>query len=356
MAQVRIERLTKTYGDDDAIKDVSLTVESGEFCVILGPSGSGKTTLMNMIVGLAQPTAGEIFVDGLPINHLPPFRREVGMMFQGYALFPHMTVFENVAFPLRARGVADRDLRQSVARMLEIVELNGLDERRPNQLSGGQQQRVALARALVFNPQLLLMDEPLAALDKRLRERMQTEVRAVQRKLRITLLYITHDQQEAMALADKVVVMNKGRIMQIGAPLDIYHRPRSRFVCEFLGESNFLEAVIDDVSDDRISCNVAGTRITAVSDVPVARGRSVTIAVRPERLRRGKQSLSNNTIHVRIADIVDLGAWRRYTAVVESTGQVLHFIEMNNGDTEPADIGSMAELRFDPKDAIILTE
>src|SRR4029078_1076431 len=234
--------------------DCSLAVNAGEFCVILGPSGSGKSTLINMIAGFTAPTSGGIYVDGQPTSGLPPHQRDLGMMFQGYALFPHLSVYENVAFPLRARGVADEALRPRVAEALAMGELAGFERRLPDELSGGQQQRTALARALVFGPRLLLMDEPPAALDRRVRERMQSEIRAIQRKLAITVLYITHDQQEAMTLADVLVVMNRGRGEQVGAPLGGYHRPRTRVVSEVLGDTNLLPVTVESVSGEHVTC------------------------------------------------------------------------------------------------------
>jgi ABC-type Fe3+/spermidine/putrescine transport system ATPase subunit len=262
LERIRLDSLTKVYDRRPVVTDLNLSVEAGEFCVILGPSGSGKSTVMNMIGGFTPPTSGEIYVDGVATSGLAPYERELGMMFQGYALFPHLTVYENVAFPLRARGARTRELQSSVARVLEIVELSGFEQRLPSELSGGQQQRTALARALVFGPRLLLMDEPLAALDRRLRERMQSEIRAIQRKLVITVLYITHDQQEAMMLADKLVVLNQGRAEQVGPPLEVYHRPRTRFVCEFLGDSNILDLTVASAEAPTQSSPVSGPSST----------------------------------------------------------------------------------------------
>ena len=314
MERIRLENLTKIYDRHPVVADFSLSVSAGDFCVILGPSGSGKSSVMNMIGGFTAPTSGEIYIDGEPATGLPPHARDLGMMFQGYALFPHLTVFENVAFPLRARGVRSGELRARVERTLEVVELSDLQGRRPNELSGGQQQRTALARALVFGPRVLLMDEPLAALDRRLRERMQLEIKAIQRQLAITVLYITHDQQEAMMLADMLVVMNQGRAEQVGAPLSVYHRPRTRFVCDFLGDSNIFDATVESIAPGAIVCRAhSGERIIVTAEQPMAIEQLITIAVRPEHIRiSAADRPESNLIPGVIAEILDLGLSRRY--------------------------------------------
>jgi len=232
--------LTKRYGSFTAVDSVSLRVERGQFLTLLGPSGSGKTTILMAIAGFVAPSAGAVLLDGADITALPPERRDFGMVFQGYALFPHMTVAENVAFPLRVRGLsrADRDAR--VRATLDLVQLAAFAERRPSQLSGGQQQRVALARALVFDPALLLLDEPLSALDKKLRAELQDELKALHRRVGRTFVNVTHDQEEALSLSDQVAILNHGRLVQMGAPEELYERPRTRFVADFLGKSNFL--------------------------------------------------------------------------------------------------------------------
>lgn len=245
---------------------------------------------MNMIGGFTPPTSGEVYLDGVPITGLAPYKRDLGMMFQGYALFPHLTVFENVAFPLRARGTNNRELRNRVECILETVELSVLAHRLPHELSGGQQQRTALARALVFGPKLLLMDEPLAALDRRLRERMQSEIRMIQRRLAITVLYITHDQQEAMILADKVVIINQGQVEQVGEPIDVYRQPRTRFVSEFLGESNILDVTVESIEKRNSVPNLDGALYSGdygcTDDHRCTRGYSHTTRARSFFVRR----------------------------------------------------------------------
>ncbi|SDJ24274.1 putative spermidine/putrescine transport system ATP-binding protein [Nonomuraea maritima] len=235
----------KTYGQAVALDDVTLHVEPGEFMTLLGSSGSGKSTLLNVVAGFTRPTSGSVTVDGRDITHDPPYKRDLGMVFQHYALFPHMSVAENVAFPLRRRRVRGAELTRRVDEALDVVELGGLRDRRPAQLSGGQQQRVALARAIVFRPRVLLMDEPLGALDKRLREQLQLEIKRLHTELGITFVFVTHDQDEALTMSDRIALLRDGRVVQVGTPADLYDRPASRYVAEFLGESNLLPAAND---------------------------------------------------------------------------------------------------------------
>ncbi|MBB5081824.1 ABC transporter ATP-binding protein [Nonomuraea endophytica] len=238
---VDVRAVTKRYPGSLALDEVSLHVAAGEFMTLLGSSGSGKSTLLNVVAGFTEPTSGSVLVDDADITGVPPHRRELGMVFQHYALFPHMNVFENVAFPLRRRKVRGAELRRRVGDALEVVELGALGERRPAQLSGGQQQRVALARAIVFQPRVLLMDEPLGALDKRLREQLQLEIKRLHRELGITFVFVTHDQEEALTMSDRVALLREGRIVQVGTPQELYETPASRYVAEFLGESNLLD-------------------------------------------------------------------------------------------------------------------
>jgi len=240
-AALALEGLTKRYGTFVAVEGATLSVERGAFLTLLGPSGSGKTTILMMVAGFAEPSAGRIRLAGRDITALPPERRDFGMVFQGYALFPHLTVAENVAFPLRVRGVGRAARDAKVRGALDLVQLAPFADRRPGQLSGGQQQRVALARALVFEPELLLLDEPLSALDRKLRAELQEELRALHRRVGRTFVNVTHDQEEALSLSDTVAILDHGRLQQVGAPAELYERPRTRFVADFLGKSNFLE-------------------------------------------------------------------------------------------------------------------
>jgi putative spermidine/putrescine transport system ATP-binding protein len=237
---LEVVSVSKSYGGPDVVRDLTLTLRQGEFLTLLGPSGSGKTTTLMMVAGFERPTRGDIRVGGRSVVNDPPQRRNFGIVFQSYALFPHMSVLQNVEFPLRMRGVAKRERRAPALDMLEKVGLGGFQNRKPRELSGGQQQRVAVARALVFDPDALLLDEPLGALDKRLREAMQIEIKAIQRRVGISVLYVTHDQEEAMVMSDRIAVMREGRIVQIGAPVDLYKHPETPFVANFLGETNLL--------------------------------------------------------------------------------------------------------------------
>ena len=239
---VILEDLTKIFGNVVAVDEISLEVRRGEFITLLGPSGSGKTTILMMIAGFQIPTSGKIFIEDEMVIYQPPFKRNIGMVFQSYALFPHMTVFDNIAFPLRMRKFKEKEISKSVARVLNLVELSDYGARYPKQLSGGQQQRVALARAYVYNPPVLLMDEPLGALDKKLREQMQLEIKHFHESLGITVIYVTHDQGEALTMSDRIAVMNKGRIEQMGSPTDLYERPSNKFVADFIGETNLISA------------------------------------------------------------------------------------------------------------------
>jgi putative spermidine/putrescine transport system ATP-binding protein len=285
-AEVRLHELTKTFGSVVAVEDVSATIDPGSFFTLLGPSGSGKTTTLMMVAGFAYPTRGEVFVDGSPVAGLPPQKRDLGMVFQSYAVFPHLSVFDNIAFPLEIRRARRAEIRQRVGEALELVRLQGYDRRLPRQLSGGEQQRVALARALVFRPRVLLMDEPLGALDKKLRAHMQLELKHIQRHLHVTVIYVTHDQEEALTMSDRVAVLHRGRIEQIGTPTELYEAPASRFVADFLGESNFVDGVVVGVSTaGRWLVRAAGgLEFRGVGAAPLQAGQAVTAAIRPEKL------------------------------------------------------------------------
>lgn len=283
---VRFEGVSKTYdGSTLVVRDLTLEVLRGEFLTLLGPSGSGKTTCLMMLAGFESVTTGRISLNGRPINNLPPYRRGIGVVFQNYALFPHMTVFQNVAFPLTVRKRPKGEIRERVARVLETVRLPELGDRRPTQLSGGQQQRVAVARALIFEPQLVLMDEPLGALDKQLREQMQLEIKHLHESLSVTVVYVTHDQTEALTMSDRIAVLNHGRIEQLDTPAGLYEEPKTAFVAQFVGENNEIRGVIEERSGDRCRVRVAGgsmIRARAVSDL--AAGEPTILSLRPERI------------------------------------------------------------------------
>ena len=286
--QVSITNVRRDYGAVVAVDDVSLDINAGEFVSLLGPSGSGKTTLLMMLAGFEQPQSGSITIGGRDVTRVPPNKRDIAMVFQKYALFPHMTVAENIAFPLSMRNVDKGERARKVEAALEMVKLQGYGTRKPAELSGGQQQRVALARAIVFDPPVILMDEPLGALDKKLRQHMQIELKQLQRRLGATVIYVTHDQEEALTMSDRVAVLDHGKLMQYGPPRDLYDHPTDAFVADFLGEMNFIDGVVTDgiVAErgDGSRCTVAlaGGSVTAPAMAGLGTGRAVRLAIRPE--------------------------------------------------------------------------
>jgi putative spermidine/putrescine transport system ATP-binding protein len=313
-----IEGASKSFGEVAALAEVTLGVSAGEFVTILGPSGSGKTTLLKVIAGFETADSGRILVDGSDVTDLDPAQRNIGMVFQNYALFPHMSVARNIAYPLAMRRTAKAEIAKRVAAALEMVELTGMAERLPKQLSGGQQQRVALARATVFQPRLLLLDEPFGALDRKLREQMQLEVRRLQRRLGLTTLFITHDQEEALVMSDRIAVMDKGQLQQVGLPHEIYEAPANSFIADFIGESNILAGVVEagreDVMRVRLehgpTIEVAGRR-----DLPVRAGQRVRVMVRPERfvdLAAGGAPAPANRIDGSVAESAYIGVSDKY--------------------------------------------
>jgi iron(III) transport system ATP-binding protein len=271
-------------GTVTAVDHISLSIQEGEFLTLLGPSGCGKTTTLRIISGFELPSAGRVLLDGKDITHQPPNKRDMAMVFQSYALFPHMTVFNNIAYGLRIQHLSRKEIRERVERVLDLMSLTGLASRRPNELSGGQQQRVALARSLVVEPRVLLFDEPLSNLDAKLRVQMRGEIRSLQRRLNITSVYVTHDQVEAMSLSDRIVVMNQGRIEQLGAPEEIYRYPRSRFVADFIGHANFAETQVEAVQENQATVTILGKTVTLPTRFPTRVGNTLVAVLRPEAL------------------------------------------------------------------------
>ncbi len=304
---IRLIELTKRFEDVVAVDGISLDIERGRFVALLGPSGCGKTTTLRMIGGFEEPTAGRIELGGVDVGGLPPYRRDVNTVFQSYALFPHLSIFENVAFGLRRRGVKGDELRRRVGEALELVGLAGLERRKPRQLSGGQQQRIALARALVNRPRVLLLDEPLGALDLKLRKEMQLELKRIQHEVGITFVHVTHDQEEAMTMADRIVIMNEGRIEQVGTPSELYENPRNAFVAGFLGVSNLLPGTV--VGDDRVRL-ADGTEVRASREALAGRSGVVQIGVRPEKLRLGGGEV--NTLTGVVSESAYIGVSTQY--------------------------------------------
>jgi iron(III) transport system ATP-binding protein len=293
---LRLENLIKEFvgrggeGIVRAVDDVNINIEEGEFITLLGPSGCGKTTTLRLIAGFEFPTDGEIVLDGEKINDQPPNQRDMAMVFQSYAIFPHLNVFENIVYGLKIQRLSSNVIKEKARRVLELTELTGLENRAPNALSGGQQQRVALARALVMEPKVLLMDEPLSNLDAKLRELMRTEIRRIQQTLGITSVYVTHDQIEAMTLSDRIVVMNQGRIEQIGAPQDIYRRPQTSFVADFIGRTNFAGGVVRDINADTVAVELMGQTLNVLKPhAPLSEGQAVKAVIRPEAIQIAEQ-------------------------------------------------------------------
>lgn len=311
---VRFDHVEKSYdGRQLVVQDLNLDIAQGEFLTLLGPSGSGKTTTLMMLAGFETATAGEIYLDGKPINRIAPEHRNIGMVFQSYALFPHMTVAENVGFPLSVRGVTGSVAHERVMRVLDKVGLKGFESRRPAQMSGGQQQRVAVARALVFEPQLVLMDEPLSALDKQLREQLQYEIKRLHHDLGITIVYVTHDQTEALAMSDRVAVFHHGRIQQIDTPTQLYESPSNAFVAQFIGENNTLHGHVSALSGGSCEVTLANGLRLAAQPVGVQQvGQATRLSIRPERIHLNPPSGAVQTlVSGTVVDVTYLGRYAR---------------------------------------------
>ena len=304
---ITLENIRKQYGTFVAVDGANLSIGQGEFFAMLGPSGCGKTTTLKMIAGFEQPTEGRILLEGVDVSTVPPYKRNVNTVFQQYALFPHMTVFDNVAFGPRSKKLDSSTIKSRVMEMLEVVRLADFAQRRPAQLSGGQQQRVALARALVNYPSALLLDEPLAALDLKLREAMQLELKRIQREVGITFVFVTHDQGEALTMSDRIAVMNEGHIEMVGTPEDIYDRPSSVFVASFIGSANLLPGVVESVSGSSVTVRLSCGAVVDSSGSDFAAGESVTVMIRPERITPGGEAIAGRSISGEITDLVFQG-------------------------------------------------
>lgn len=311
MTSITLNNISKKYGDHLAIDNLSAEINQGELVTILGPSGSGKTTLLSVISGLSQPSSGTIFLGNRDVTGLSPAKRNIGLMFQSYALFPHMSVYENIAFPLSIRRIGQSEIRRRVTEILAILQLPGFELRRPSQLSGGQQQRVALARALVFSPDILLLDEPLGALDKKLREEVQIELRRVHRTLGMTTILVTHDQEEALALSDRVLVLEDGRVRQFASPREIYSKPSSTFVAGFLGTANFLEGVVQCVEGQTQLKTVHGA-VVPIAVSTGCGGERMRAVVRPENIALLTPNDAKAVLEGHILDAIFLGQSTRY--------------------------------------------
>jgi putative spermidine/putrescine transport system ATP-binding protein len=353
-AYVAFEHVQKSYdGVSLVVKDLNLNIGKGEFLTMLGPSGSGKTTCLMMLAGFETATNGEIKLDGRPINQVPPHKRGIGMVFQNYALFPHMTVGENLAFPLEVRGIGKSDREAKVKRALDMVQMYDFINRRPAQLSGGQQQRIALARALVFDPSLVLMDEPLGALDKQLREHMQFEIKHLHESLGITVVYVTHDQGEALTMSDRIAVFNDGRIQQLAPPADLYERPDNSFVAGFIGENNKLPGTIEELSGDKALVRLATGEVIDATPVNVTqKGQKTLVSIRPERIEFKPEMMPEGAhmIAAEVLEVIYMGDILR--AVLRVAGSDDFVMKMRNtlGQTRLAP-GEKIRVGWHPQDA-----
>jgi putative spermidine/putrescine transport system ATP-binding protein len=352
MTFLELTDIQKRFGDVPAVLDFNLAAERGEFVSFLGPSGCGKTTTLRMIAGFEQPTEGTIVVDGRDITHRPPNRRNVGMVFQSYALFPNMTVADNIGFGLKVRKTPKDGIRKKVDELLGIINLPDKGDRYPYQLSGGQQQRVALARALAIEPQVLLLDEPLSALDAKIRIVLRKEIRSIQRQLGITTVYVTHDQEEALSLSDRVVVMSEGRIEQIGTPAEIYNFPATPFVASFVGTLNLIAARVVDAATGRLSAE--GQEIRAARPITEARdGGIVTLALRPESIELGEGGGSNR-LRGTVEDVSFLGSIVRTRVKLGDSDSTISLDTFNDPNLSPPAIDEVVTLSFPPESSLVI--
>jgi spermidine/putrescine ABC transporter ATP-binding subunit len=350
VAEVDVERVTRAFGPTKAVDDLSIRFEAGKFHALLGPSGSGKTTLLRLIAGFEYPDRGRISIGRKPVEHLPTERRDIGMVFQSYALFPHLSVFDNVAFGLAVRHTPRREIRDRVGRVLELVQLAGYERRKPHQLSGGQRQRVALARAIVTRPRVLLLDEPLSALDKALRAEMQLELKRIQRDVAITTIFVTHDQEEALTLSDTIGILKDGRLIQHGQPQDVYARPSCVFAARFLGDANILPG---HVRGSAVELDGQGARAVPASALP-ADGTAVFCAVRPERIALAPAvpgAAGGNALDGVVRELVFAG--NSVTYLIETKGGMLKVFAQNLG-RRPLEIGALTRLSWSEADCLIL--
>ncbi len=352
---VELRSVSKRFGDFVAVDRVDLSIRAGEFLTLLGPSGCGKTTLLRMISGFEQPTEGAVFLAGQDVTRLPPFRRDVNQVFQSYALFPHLSVWDNVAFGLKMKRVAAGEMRRRVQQAMEMVSLAGFEQRMPHELSGGQKQRVALARALVCEPKVLLLDEPLAALDAKLRRAMQVELKRLQSRLGITFVFVTHDQEEALVMSDRIAVINRGRIEQIGTVSDVYHRPQSSFVADFLGSANLLELCVE--LDDGVFARLkhaSGAQLSIPSQ-SFETGASVLACIRPEKIHVSAERVeAENMIEASVGEAIFRGATNQLQLQTTGGLELTALVACREPSAESFGAGERVFCRIDPMDVVVL--
>ncbi|CAB5239236.1 unannotated protein [freshwater metagenome] len=344
---LRLTRITKSFGDFTAVDDLSLVIPEGSFFALLGPSGCGKTTTLRIIAGLEEPTVGSIHIGAVDITTKKSYQRPINTVFQNYALFPHLTIYENVAFGLRRRGI--KDVKEAVDKVLNLVELPHLAQRKPTQLSGGQQQRIALARAIVNRPALLLLDEPLGALDLKLRRQMQIELKWIQTEVGLTFVHVTHDQEEAMTMADTIAVMNEGKIEQMGSPADLYDNPETAFVANFLGQSNLIKGTVEGTDGDSLVVNVFSQRIKIAKSRSHAKDNSVLAGIRPEKIRihpEGTPATGNVLTGGVIADVSYIGVSTQYQVEMPWKQELMVF-EQNDDGVPPLNKGDAVVLSWE---------
>ncbi len=351
MSFLELNNIRKEFANFTAVENFNLKVERGEFVSFLGPSGCGKTTTLRMVAGFEKPSRGEILINGKDITHIPANKRNIGMVFQSYALFPNLTVANNIGFGLKVKGEKSDLIKQRVGEMLDIIRMQEFAGRYPHQLSGGQQQRVALARAIAIRPQVLLMDEPLSALDAKIRISLRQEIRAIQRQLGITTIYVTHDQEEALSISDRIVVMSKGNMEQVGTPLDIYNAPKTRFVASFVGTLNLLDAQVTDARNGKIK--IDDQEIAVGKQIPDATpGKPVSVAIRPEAITLNGHTSAGNHLNGAVEDVSFLGSVVRVRVKLDT--QHINFDSFNNPNLVPPAIGQAVSLNFMPEACMVV--
>lgn len=356
---VDIKGVNKIYGTNHVVKDLNLLVEEGEFLTLLGFSGCGKTTTLRMIAGFEEPTTGSITVEGEPIEDKEPYERNVNTVFQSYALFPHMTIYDNVAYGLKMKKVPKKEIKERVLKMLEMVQLSGFEKRYPSQLSGGQKQRVAIARALINRPKVLLLDEPLGALDLKLRKQMQLELKRLQKKLNITFIYVTHDQEEALTMSDRIAIMHDGVMDQIGSPTEIYERPATKFVATFIGETNVFDGTIRSIEGGKAVIGIENGEVTSSGSVEEGDGKNtgfavnefVTVSVRPEKMHFSPKPVEGFTVPAVVRDYIYVGSVLKCIAVLPNGNEIK--MEKLAGEELPP-IGEKVFICWEPEDAVLI--
>ncbi len=357
-SELRVEGLGKRYDSVVALAPTDLAVAKGEFLTLLGPSGSGKTTLLSLVAGLTMPDSGRVLINGTDVTYAPPYERDIGVVFQNYALFPHLSVEENIGFPLKMRRVATAEIKRRVGEALEMVHLAHTANRLPRELSGGQQQRIALARCLVYRPSIILMDEPLGALDRKLRDRMQLEIKRIHRELGTTIVYVTHDQEEAMTMSDRICLMNGGSIEQLGDPSELYFRPRTLFVADFVGESNLLDGTVAGIAADVVTVALAGgvTATALAAGRTFAVGQKATVMIRPQNLAV-EPGTAPGTLAGRVVDVMVSGSLTKvYVDAGRTNGAPIVAAFATRHGADHVARGDTVSLRWQPTDAVALHE